>query len=73
MTKPIELIASTANWLSHASFARQDNHKCMIPSEQIFDIFYNEICYPIPECKDCPHYKNKNTTEIVNVLYRPFK
>ena len=73
MTKPIELIASTANWLSHASHARQDNRRCMIPSEQIFDIFCTEICYPVAGCDQCPHWKNKNTTEIVNVLYRSFK
>lgn len=73
MTKPIELIASTANWLSHATKTRAGNITCLIPNEELFDKFYDPVCYGVLECKDCPHYKHKNTTEIVNVLYRPFK
>ena len=72
MTKPIELIASTANWLSHATETRENNNLCLIPTQELYAKFYNAVCEGV-ECGKCPHYKRKNTTEIVNVLYRSFK
>lgn len=72
MTKPIELIASTANWLSHATKTCEDNGVCLIPTGEIFDTFYDVICAATP-CAQCPHWSKHNITEIVNVLYRPFK
>ena len=73
MSKPIELITSTANWLSYATKTRSDNNRCLIPTDDLFSNFHTEICYPLASCEDCPHWKGKHTTEIVNVLYRPFK
>ena len=72
MTKPIELIASTANWLSHATSIRTNSRTCNFPDEIKFNTFYNTVCYGTP-CEQCPHWSKRNTTEIVNVLYRPFK
>ena len=70
MADSIELIASTANWLTHTTGIRRHTESCASPVRDREMHF--EICYGT-RCEQCPHWSRRNTTEIVNVLYRSFK
>ena len=72
MSEPIELITSTANWITYSTIKRTNSRCCNFPDENKFNRFHDAICYGTP-CEQCPHWTKRNTTEIVNVLYRPLK